>query len=138
MTGNALDIRDISKSFDKTKALDSVSFSVPSGSIFGLLGPNGAGKTTLFSIISSFLHSDSGSISVLGIDVSHISELQGRLSVLPQDALFQRNVPIMEQLMFFRMLDGRSRDESEVEVQEALEKVGLGAYKKRGVHALGP
>ena len=73
---------------------------------------------------------------MLGVDVDHISQLQGRLSILPQDALFQRNVPILEQLAFFRVLDGKSQSEAEDEVQETLEKVGLAEYSKRGVHAL--
>lgn len=138
MSTYALEIENITKSFDTTKALDGVSFGVPKGSIFGLLGPNGAGKTTLFSIIASFLHADQGSghIRVLGIDVDHISELQGRLSILPQDALFQNNVPILDQLTFFRLLDGKSRTEAEAEVKETLERVGLEDYSKRGVHAL--
>ena len=134
--GNALEISGISKSFAKTKALDQVTFAVPTGSIFGLLGPNGAGKTTLFSIIASFLHRDTGSIKVLDTDVDHVSDLQGRLSILPQDALFQRNVPIMEQLVFFRLLDGVDKSEAEAEVRETMERVGLGGYLKRGVHAL--
>ncbi len=136
MTELALDIQDISKAFGNTKALDQVSIQVPQGSIFGLLGPNGAGKTTLFSIIASFLHSDAGKVRVLGTDVSHISELQGRLSILPQDALFQNNVPILEQLMFFRLLDGQDKASAEEEVRETLAKVGLEQYMKRGVQAL--
>ena len=121
MSSFALEIENISKSFDAVKALDGVSFGVPKGSVFGLLGPNGAGKTTLFSIIASFLHADSGNTRVLGVDVDHISELQGRLSILPQDALFQRNVPILEQLAFFRLLDGKTREEAEAEVHATLE-----------------
>ncbi len=136
MSDTALEIEGISKRFDSTQALDEVSFAVPKGSIFGLLGPNGAGKTTLFSIIASFLHAGAGQIKVLGIGIDHISELQGRLSILPQDALFQRNVPIIEQLSFFRMLDGQDRQTAEAEVRHTLEKVGLAEYAKRGVHAL--
>jgi len=136
MSAYALEIESISKSFGNTQALDEVSFGVPQGSIFGLLGPNGAGKTTLFSVIASFLHADAGQTRVLGVDVDHISQLQGRLSILPQDALFQRNVPILEQLAFFRVLDGKSQSEAEDEVQETLEKIGLAEYSKRGVHAL--
>ncbi|MFQ5503431.1 MAG: ABC transporter ATP-binding protein [Planctomycetota bacterium] len=136
MAEHALEINRISKSFVRTKALDDVSFGVPSRSVFGLLGPNGAGKTTLFSLIASFIHPDGGTIRVLGSDVEHISELHGRLSILPQDALFQRNVPILEQLTFFRLLDGKNKSDAEAEVKHTLELVGLGEYMKRGVHAL--
>jgi ABC-2 type transport system ATP-binding protein len=133
---DALRIQNLTKRFDKTVALDDVSFDVPSGSIFGLLGPNGAGKTTLFSIAAGFLHADSGSLAVLGTDIAHVSELQGRMTILPQDAAFQRNVPIVEQLMFLRRLDGSDAATAEREVNEAMEKVGIAQYSKRGVHAL--
>ncbi len=136
MTEPALCIRDLSKRFDQTKALDAVSFDVPQGSIFGLLGPNGAGKTTLFSIAAGFLSADAGSLRVLGVDIAHVAELQGRMTILPQDASFQKNVPILEQLAFLRQLDGSDRKTAEREVTEALELVGIAEYKKRGIHAL--
>lgn len=132
----ALRFTNLSKSFDKNVALDDVSFDVPRGSIFGLLGPNGAGKTTLFSLAAGFIRPDEGSIGVLGTDVAHISDLKGQLTILPQDAAFQKNVPIIEQLVFFRLLDGRDRPTAEREVEEALEKVGIAEYKNRGIHAL--
>ena len=132
----ALSVHDLCKSFGSSRALDGVSFDVPRGSIFGLLGPNGAGKTTLFSLVAGFLSADDGTISVLGSDVAHISHLRGRMTILPQDAAFQRNVPILEQLMFFRLLDGMDRKTAEREVDEALAKVGLAEYRNRGIHAL--
>jgi ABC-2 type transport system ATP-binding protein len=132
----ALAIEGLAKSFGSSRALDGVSFSVPRGSIFGLLGPNGAGKTTLFSLVAGFLAADEGTISVLGSDVSHISQMKGRITILPQDAAFQRNVPILEQLMFFRLLDGMDKKTAEREVDEALSKVGLVEYRNRGVHSL--
>jgi len=135
-TEPALRIEGLSKRFDDVKALDDVTFEVPQGSIFGLLGPNGAGKTTLFSIAAGFLAADAGSLRVLGTDIAHIAELQGRMTILPQDASFQKNVPILEQLVFLRLLDGSDRATAEREVTEALELVGIAEYKKRGIHAL--
>jgi ABC-type multidrug transport system ATPase subunit len=135
-TEPAIRIRDLCKAFDRTKALDGVAFDVPHGSIFGLLGPNGAGKTTLFSIAAGFLHADSGSLRVLGVDIERVADLQGRMTILPQDASFQRNVPILDQLTFLRQLDGSDRATAEREVTEALELVGIAEYRKRGIHAL--
>ena len=133
---HAICINGISKSFGRIRALDSVTFDVPGRSIFGLLGPNGAGKTTLFSIIASFLKPHTGTVEVLGIDTGHISQLQGRLSIFPQDAQFQRNVPILDQLVFFRLLDGRTHHEAQKEVLHTLELVGLQSVAKRRVGTL--
>ena len=51
---NAVEIRGLSKSYGKVKALDAVSFDVPRGSLFGLIGPDGAGKSTLYQL--SLIH----------------------------------------------------------------------------------
>ena len=55
-----IDIRNLTKSFGKTKALNNVSFSVADGSIFGLIGSNGAGKSTLLNILSGVYEPDDG------------------------------------------------------------------------------
>ncbi len=132
----ALEIEGVERRFGATVALAGVSFSVPRHSIFGLLGPNGAGKTTLFSIIAGFLRADAGRWRMLGEDGRRLHRLFGRVSILPQDAQFQRNVPILDQLVYFRRLNGRSRLEARREVGEALERVGLGEYAMRGVQVL--
>ena len=85
----------------------------------GLLGPNGAGQTTRFSIIANILKPDQGAIEGLGNDVRQISQLQGRMTILPQDALFQRNVPILDQLAFFRRSSQSTRCSP---IQRAIER----------------
>ncbi len=133
---HAVSIKGLSKRFGRIQALSDVSFAVPSRSIFGLLGPNGAGKTTLFSVTANFLKANAGTVEVLGIDTRYISRLQGRLSILPQDAQFQRNVPILDQLVFFRLLAGRTKQQAQEEVMHTLDMVGLQAVAKRRVTSL--
>jgi ABC-type multidrug transport system ATPase subunit len=133
---HVVSIEGISKSFGRIQALKDVSFEVPSHSIFGLLGPNGAGKTTLFSIVADFLKADAGTVEVLGIDTRTISHLHGRLSILPQDAQFQRNVPILDQLVFFRLLAGRTKKQAREEVVHSLDLVGLQSFAKRRIGSL--
>lgn len=129
-------IQGLSKQFGRIQALNEVSFDVPAHSIFGLLGPNGAGKTTLFSIVANFLKAGAGTIEVLGIDTRYISRLRGRLSILPQDAQFQRNVPILDQLVFFRRLAGRTKEQARQEVLRTLDRVGLQSVARRRVGSL--
>jgi len=133
---HVVSINGLSKSFGRIQALKNVSFEVPPHSIFGLLGPNGAGKTTLFSIVADFLKADAGTVEVLGIETRHISRLRGRLSILPQDAQFQRNVPIVDQLVFFRLLAGQTKPQAQEEVLRSLDMVGLQSYAKRRVGSL--
>ena len=133
---SSISIHRVSKKFGATFALNDVSFEVPNQSIFGLVGPNGAGKTTLFSLVASFLRPTTGSIKVLGIDVSEISKLRGRLSILPQDAQFQGNVPIWNQLVFFAELSGRTRKEAEKDAMKSLEIVRLADAAKKNARTL--
>jgi len=133
---HVVSIRGLSKRFGRIQALNSVAFEVPAHSVFGLLGPNGAGKTTLFSIVADFLKADAGTVEVLGVDTRAISRLRGRLSILPQDARFQRNVPILDQLVFFRLLAGRTKQQAQEEVIHSLDMVGLQSYAKRRVGSL--
>jgi len=109
---------------------------VPNQTLFGLLGPNGAGKTTLFSVVAGFLRPARGEIKVLDIDIRRIADLQGRLAILPQDAQFQSNMPILEQMIFFSLLSGRTRVEAEAEAKNALELVGLEEVMKRSARVL--
>ncbi len=133
---HVVSIKNLSKSFGPVAALKGVSFDVPANSIFGLLGPNGAGKTTLFSVVADFLKADAGTVEVLGVDTREIVRLQQRLSILPQDAQFQQNVPILDQLIFFRLLAGRSKQQARAEVMQSLKLVGLESVAGRRIRAL--
>ncbi len=65
----ALALRDVHKRYGKTRALDGLSFEVPTGVLLGFLGPNGAGKTTTFRTILGLARPDRGVIEVLGMRV---------------------------------------------------------------------
>ena len=136
MSGVAVTVRNVSKIFGKQRALDDVSFDIPANQVFGLLGPNGAGKTTLFSIMANFLKPASGAIEVLGVNVENIGSLQGRLTILPQDALFQGNVPVREQLEFFGRLNGMSKADANLDATRVLTMVGLMEAEKKNARAL--
>lgn len=64
----SLILNGLCKRFGQILAVDSISASIPKGSIYGFLGPNGAGKTTTIRMIMSILYPDSGSIQLLGSD----------------------------------------------------------------------
>ena len=64
MESNILDIKSLSKSYGKLKALNEVTFSLSEGEYAALLGPNGAGKTTLFQILTGLFVSDNGEVFV--------------------------------------------------------------------------
>lgn len=110
---SAIEIHNLSKSFGKVKALDSVSFSVERGELFGLIGPDGAGKTTLFRLLTTLLNPDEGSASVDGYDIvkdylsirSRVGYMPGRFSLYP-------DLSVEENLNFFAALFGVTVEES--------------------------
>ncbi len=63
-----IEIKDLTKYYGDFKAVDNITFTVPSGKIVGFLGPNGAGKTTTIKMITGVLTQDAGSVSIDGID----------------------------------------------------------------------
>lgn len=68
MTANAVELRDVTRLFGSTKAVDGLSLAVPAGAVFGLLGPNGAGKTSTIRMLMGHLHPTSGTVQTLGGD----------------------------------------------------------------------
>ena len=66
---SAIEIKKLSKNYNKVKALKGIDLIIPKGSFFGLLGPNGAGKTTTINIITGLVKISSGNVSVLGHNV---------------------------------------------------------------------
>jgi len=64
-----LECQGVSKHFGSIKAVDQVSFSIPSGSFFSILGPSGCGKTTLMRMIAGFENPDTGDIRIKGNSV---------------------------------------------------------------------
>lgn len=132
----AVKVINLTKKFSRQVALDGVDLEIPQNSLYGLLGPNGAGKTTLFSIAAGFLKPTGGSVEVLGVDVSRISELRGQLAMLPQDAAFQGSIPVIEQLIMFSRLNGLDKSAARRAAEQALEIVGLPEVGRKAARAL--
>ena len=66
-----LKVENITKYYNKTKAVDNLSFTVEKGEIFGLLGENGAGKTTTFRIILGLINASSGNVTLDGKKIDY-------------------------------------------------------------------
>ena len=67
--GNTIEVENLSKHFKNFKAVDSISFSVKKGEVFGFLGPNGAGKTTTIKMMTTILRPKNGSVKICGYDL---------------------------------------------------------------------
>jgi ABC-2 type transport system ATP-binding protein len=126
-----LEVIDLAKSFEKTQALDGISFKIMPGEIFGLLGPNGAGKTTTLRLIMQILKPDRGEI--LYQDVSRVKLRRNLFGYLPEErGLYQRS-KVLDLLIYMGILNRLSKHRAEVEAIRYLDKMGLIDYTRKKV-----
>lgn len=103
----AIALKDISKKYGDTRALDQVSFSVRPGELFGLIGPDGAGKTTLFKILVTLLLADSGEARVTGRNVvADFRKLRTLIGYMPGRFSLYQDLSVEENLSFFATVFG--------------------------------
>lgn len=100
--GIVIDVRDLVRKFGEFTAVDSTTFNVRRGEIFGLLGPNGAGKTTTFRMLCGLLPATSGHAEVAGMDMRKArAEARQRIGYVSQKFALYGNLSVMENLRFF-------------------------------------
>ena len=129
-----LSIENVVKAYDGKVAVDSVSFDVDGGEVFGLLGPNGAGKSTLIRMTMDILRPDSGRILVSGrpsTDADH-----DNVGYLPEERGLYRKQKVIDVLDYFGRLKGMKGPGVKAKAKAALERVGLGEWAGKRVDAL--
>ena len=102
-----LQVRDLTVAYGSKTAVDSISFEIRRGEIFGLLGPNGAGKTSTLSAIEGLLRPQSGTIQLDSIDsMRHPTQARARMGVQLQATSFQSELRITEIVRLYAGLYG--------------------------------
>ncbi len=119
----ALEVLHLSKSFDSLKAVDDVSFSVPEGSVFGLIGRNGAGKTTTIRMMMNIYMPDSGEVILRGSKIGQ--EFKDKVGYLPEERGLYKKMKIMETLLFFAELKGKTGRDVQAKANEYLDRFEL-------------
>ncbi len=110
---NAIEIKNISKSYGEIKALDNVSFEVKKGELFGLIGPDGAGKTTLFRLLTTLINPDAGSATVDGLDmIKDYREIRTKVGYMPGRFSLYPDLSVEENLQFFAAIFGVTVEQS--------------------------
>ncbi len=119
-------VRDLSKRFGPTLAVDQISFDVAQGEIVGFLGPNGAGKTTTLRVLCGYHPASSGSATIAGHDVSTDSLAARRqIGYLPENVPIYPDLRVIEYLRYRAALKGVPARERRSAVARAMGKAGI-------------
>lgn len=129
-----LEIRNLSKSFNGTIAVNNISFTVEKSEIFGFLGPNGAGKSTTINLICSLLQPDSGQILLEGQEISATKPaMRKMLGIVPQEIALYEELNAYENLKFWGGLYGLKGGALDRRVKELLDLMSLTERAKERV-----
>lgn len=131
----SIEVKNLFKYYGEQAAVNNVSFSVRNGEIVGFLGPNGAGKSTTMKIISGFIPSDQGEVTVCGLKVD-VDNLETRklIGYLPENNPLYLDMYVKEYLEFvggiYKIAKLKSR------VNDMIDSVGLGLEQNKKIGAL--
>ena len=137
MSGYAIRLEALTKDYPvgfwrprPVRALDAVSLDVEPGEVLGFLGPNGAGKTTTLKLLMQLIYPTSGRAEILGRPAGDV-EARRRLGYLPELPYFYDNLTAEELLVYFGGLFGLSAADARSRSATLLDRVGLGAARRR-------
>jgi ABC-2 type transport system ATP-binding protein len=119
-------VEALAKRYGTKLAVDGLNLRIARGEIFGFLGPNGAGKTTTILALLGLTEPTSGRVEVLGFDpVREPREVKRRVSYLPENLGFYRDMTGRQNLRYVTRLNGLGAAEGERRIGEALRRVEL-------------
>jgi ABC-2 type transport system ATP-binding protein len=125
-----IDVKSLTKSFGNFVAVDSISFDVKKGEIFGLLGPNGAGKSTTLRVLSTLARPTKGTATISGYDiVKNDTEVRKLIGIVSEKMIMYNRLTAKENLIFFGNLFNIPKDVLTKRIDDLLELVQLTKWK---------
>ena len=109
-----IEIKNLVKQYGTKRAVDNISFTVDNGEILGFLGPNGAGKTTTMNIITGYISSSDGTVTIDGYDIlEQPNEAKKQIGYLPENPPLYMDMTVFEYLSFvydLKKIKGNKQD----------------------------
>jgi len=132
ITKTAIDVKDVSFSFGKEKALSNISFSIRKGDFFGLVGPNGGGKTTLIKLILGLYVPSSGRICSASEKIGYVPQKAGIDASFPASVFETVSLGLLSEKKFPKRIDERDAQR----VRTALKSVGMEKFPQKRIGEL--
>jgi ABC-2 type transport system ATP-binding protein len=127
-----INVKELTKRYAHTTAVDHISFEVAKGQIVGFLGPNGAGKTTTMRMLTCFLPPSSGTATVAGFDVlEQPMEVKKRIGYLPEVPPLYPEMETAEYLKFVGQLKGLSGAELQKRIDYVCERCSVADVRNK-------
>lgn len=131
-----LECANISKNFGAVRAVDDVSFEIPSGSFFSILGPSGCGKTTLMRMIAGFETPSAGDIRIKGRSVVSLAPNRRNVKMVFQHLALFPMMNVYENIAYGLRCSGTPKADIPGKVQNVLERIALPDVGEREIHQL--
>jgi len=133
--GPAIRTDALTKRYDDTLAVDDLSLSIPSGTVYGFLGPNGAGKTTTMRMLATLVRPTSGTARVAGRDVRDRDSVTPQIGYLPEEPPLYDELTGREQLEYVAGLRDLPDAEASRRIDRLLDRFDLAADADKRIGA---
>ncbi len=134
MSKTVIEIKGLTKRYDKVVAVDHLDMTIQEGEVFGMLGPNGSGKTTTILMMLGLTEPTEGQVRVLGLDPARQPlSVKARVGYIPDQVGFYDELTAVENLLYTARLNGIPRKEALTRIEESLRRLGLGEVMNRPV-----
>ncbi len=139
---NAIEIKNLTKYYGKSRGIIDLSLSVKKGDFFGFIGPNGAGKSTTIRLLLGLINATEGEAEILGMNVkTDLTEILKKVGYMPGDAAFYKGMKVKEILKLsadLRNMDCSAEAENlcrrlDLDVNKKITELSLGNRKKVGI-----
>ena len=127
----SIQIKDVNKNFGDFVALENVSLDIPTGQLTALLGPSGGGKSTLLRIIAGLESADSGTVSIEGVEATHLPPQKRNVGFVFQHYAAFKHMSVAKNVAYGLEIRKRSKAETQRRVAELLELVHLSQFSHR-------
>ena len=105
-----LEIKNVTKTFGKFKAIDDLTMTIPQGAVYGLVGPNGAGKSTAIRLLTGVYRPDCGTITMEGLPIYENPQVKSRICAIPDEIFFFPSASLEEMRKYYKGIYPRFDD----------------------------
>ncbi len=132
-----IEVKNVTKKYGTTIAVDSISFTVNDGEVVGFLRPNGAGKSTTMNMITGFIEPTKGQIVINGVDISkRPRKAKKEIGYMPENVPLYYELTAKEFLSYMAELKLVKRNERKQKVEEVIKEMGLEDVKNKLIRNL--